>query len=243
MKKPCHWKLIAALIMVALSGAVYYLHYLIFHDAHHIFIYLVGDVAFVFLEVLLVSIIIHQVLNEWEKKSHLKKLNMVVEVFFSECGKPLLADLAAYDQNLARMRPHLTCSETECAFEFKAAARALRDYRPDIDLTTLNLVRLEHVLRDRRPFLVNLLQNPTLLEHESFTETLMAVFHLTEELAARDLDHLSPEDLAHTKGDIERAYMRLMAQWISYMDYIQQHYPYFFVFAARTNPFFASQKK
>jgi len=33
---------------------------MIFTDAHHIFIYLVGDIAFVFIKVLLVTMIIHQ---------------------------------------------------------------------------------------------------------------------------------------------------------------------------------------
>jgi hypothetical protein len=74
MNKRFNWKLVAGIAMLILSVAFYYLHYLIFHDAHHIFIYLVGDIAFVFVEVLLVTIIIHQVLHEWEKQSHLKKI-------------------------------------------------------------------------------------------------------------------------------------------------------------------------
>ena len=45
-----------AAIFIAASGLVYYIHYLIFGDPHHIFIYLVGDLGFVFLEVFLVII-------------------------------------------------------------------------------------------------------------------------------------------------------------------------------------------
>ena len=89
--KIMNWRVFLGLVLLMLSAAFYFLHYLLFHDAHHIFIYLVGDVAFVFIEVLLVTLVIHQLLNEWEKKSKLKKLNMVIEMFFSEFGKPLLA--------------------------------------------------------------------------------------------------------------------------------------------------------
>ena len=47
---------IAALFLF-LSGMTYFVHYLIFRDAHHIFIYMVGDLAFLPLEVFLVVIV------------------------------------------------------------------------------------------------------------------------------------------------------------------------------------------
>jgi hypothetical protein len=37
--------------------------------------------------------------------------------------------------------------------------------------------------------------------------------------------------------DIERAYNNLIHQWLHYMQYTQENYPYFFLFAMRTNPF------
>ena len=67
------------------------LFYSLFHfrDTHHIFIYLIGDIAFVFLEVLLVTLILHQLLRYREKKAMLNKLNMVIGAFFSEVGGEL----------------------------------------------------------------------------------------------------------------------------------------------------------
>jgi len=90
MNKKFNLKIIAGIAMIFLSIVFYFIHFLIFRDAHHIFIYLLGDIAFVFIEVLMVTLIIHHLLNEWEKRSHLKKLNMVIETFFSEFGKHLL---------------------------------------------------------------------------------------------------------------------------------------------------------
>ena len=83
-------RIVFGVLLILLSVFFYAIHYVIFRDAHHIFLYLIGDIAFVFIEVLMVTLIIHHLLNEWEKKSHLKKLNMVIEVFFSEFGKHLL---------------------------------------------------------------------------------------------------------------------------------------------------------
>ncbi len=234
--KILNWRVILGLSLLLLSAAVYYLHYLLFHDAHHIFIYLVGDVAFVFIEVLLVTMVIHQLLNEWEKKSKLKKLNMVIETFFSEFGKPLLAYLSNADIDLETIR-NTVVMDCDCEPDFKRAASAVRSYNGNIDLTKIKLDNLENFLCAKRVFLVNLLQNPNLLEHETFTESLMALFHITEELAARDLDNLSEEDRLHTKHDLERAYGLLIRQYIAYMEYTYKHYPYFFLFVTNTNPF------
>ena len=201
MKKIFNWKVVAAITLVILSALFYFIHFLIFRDLHHIFIYLLGDIAFLFLEVLMVSLIIHQLLTEWEKRSHLKKLNMVIEVFFSEFGKHLLVYLSNFDNNLNMIHDLIIDKDGTCRMDFKAAFKAMRSYKADIDMDKVHLHKLSKFLTDRRQFLVNLLQNPNLLEHQTFTETIMAVFHIAEELAARDLKNLSKEDIAHTKTD------------------------------------------
>jgi hypothetical protein len=57
--KHLRWQVLLGLALVALSTLFYFIHFLIFRDAHHIFIYMVGDIAFVPVEVLLVTLIIH----------------------------------------------------------------------------------------------------------------------------------------------------------------------------------------
>jgi hypothetical protein len=101
------------------------------------------------------------------------------------------------------------------------------------DLTTLNAV-----LMSKRGFLLGLLENPNLLEHETFTKLLWAVFHLTEELAVRDdLQNLSHADGYHVAGDIRQVYTILIVEWLVYMKHLKRDYPYLFSFAVRTNPF------
>ena len=94
-------------LLVVLSVFFYLLHFAVFRDAHHIFIYLVGDIAFVFIEVLLVTLIIHQLLSEREKRSMLKKLNMVIGAFFSEVGMALLKYFWAFDAEAESFGRHL----------------------------------------------------------------------------------------------------------------------------------------
>jgi len=86
--------------------------------------------------------------------------------------------------------------------------------------------------------LLRLWENPNLLEHEDFTGTLRAVFHLKEELLSRDdLEELPETDKAHLAGDINRAYALMVQQWVDYMKHLKDSYPYLFSHAMRTNPF------
>ena len=86
--------------------------------------------------------------------------------------------------------------------------------------------------------LLRLLENPNLLEHESFTELLRAVFHLAEELSYRnDFSKLPDTDYNHLAGDIKRSYTLLVRQWLDYMKYLNNNYPYLCSLAMRTNPF------
>ena len=101
-----------------------------------------------------------------------------------------------------------------------------------------NLAELKEFLIARRGFLLRLLENQNLLEHETFTELLWAVFHLMEELdARRDVRALARPDCEHIAGDIRRAYVILIIEWLSYMKHLKNEYPYLFSLAVRTNPF------
>lgn len=83
-----------------------------------------------------------------------------------------------------------------------------------------------------------LLENPNLLEHETFTDLLWAVSHLTEELAFREsLDGLPASDYAHLAGDTHRAYALLIVEWLSYVQHLRDSYPYIFSLVVRMNPF------
>jgi hypothetical protein len=77
-----------------------------------------------------------------------------------------------------------------------------------------------------------------MLEHATFTELLRAIFHLSEELDRRSSFSMLPaSDVAHIAGDMRRVYSLLAAEWLRYMEYLKDNYPYLFSLAMRTNPF------
>jgi hypothetical protein len=232
------WQVILGVILVILSAVVYFIHFLIFRDIHHIFIYFVGDVAFVFIEVLLVTLIIHEMLAVREKRIMLEKMNMVIGTFFSEVGTPLLSIISSADSDHAIIQSEL---EKMKDFSFKDIANVKKKmqrfkYRVRADARILE--KLKQLLLDKRDFLLRLLENPNLLEHDSFTNLLWAVFHLTDELAHRqDCTTMPASDLDHLAGDVQRAYRLLVFEWLDYMKHLKESYPYLYSLAVRTNPF------
>ena len=232
------WQVWVGIALVILSIFFYVIHYAVFRDPHHIFIYMVGDIAFVFFEVLLVTMVIHRLFSEREKRIKLEKLNMVVGAFFSEIGTRLLARFSDLDPGLDEIKKHLIVTGDWSEHEFISVRNRLIIYNYRIDIQKVDLEDLRNLLLANRDFLLRLLESPNLLEHESFTRLLQAVFHLVDELTARkQLSQLPASDLAHIADDIKRAYTLLARQWLEYMKHLKDIYPYLFSLAMRTNPF------
>jgi hypothetical protein len=165
-------RVLLGLLLVLLSVFFYLLHYVIFRDAHHIFIYLVGDIAFVFIEVLLVTLIIHHLLGEREKRAMLRKLNMVIGAFFSEVGTDLLKFFNGFDRNAEQTSKHLIVGNEWSPEHFTQMQTVLGGHGYKIDSRAGDLKGLRELLVGKREFLLGLLENPNLLEHEDFTELL-----------------------------------------------------------------------
>jgi len=177
-------------------------------------------------------------LNRREKRSRLEKLNMVIGVFFSEVGTRLLTIFSGHDPNLNRIRQDLVVTGDWTDREFSAVSERLRRYEYRVEAGRVDLAGLRDLLAAKREFLVSLLANPVMMEHESFTGLLWAIFHLGDELAHRDdLAGLPDSDRAHLGGDINRGYNLLVGHWLDYMAYLKRQYPYLFSLAMRTNPF------
>ncbi len=231
-------QLALGIVLVMLSALMYFLEIRIFHAERDTFFYLLQDLAFVPIQVLLVTVIVDQVLRLREKAAMLNKLNMVIGTFFSEAGTRMLKSFSGFDHHIDRIRPELLVKGDWIDRRFDQVMTDLKQYDYDIDVRKNDLGGLKLFLSGKRDFLLRLLENQNLLEHETFTELLWAIFHLTEELEARaDLAKLSVADQEHLAIDIRRAYIILISEWLSYMKHLKKEYPYLFSLAVRTNPF------
>lgn len=237
MKKK-YWQIILGITLIASSAGMYLIHYMVFHDAHHIWIYLVGDIAFLPIEVLLVSMVIHGLLEAREKRAMINKLNMVVGAFFSEVGTGLLRKFFSLSANRQVLKDLFLIKGSWTDKDFRSAINSVRNMNSQLQCNPAHYEDMRDFLVQKRGFLLGLLENPNLLEHEEFTDLLWAILHFSEELTARDNLHAIPDsDAKHLIGDLQRAYNHLIITWLKYMKHLKSDYPYLFSLAVRLNPF------
>ena len=232
------WKIYIGLLLVFLTLLLGLLHYLAFHNLKDLLFYLALDIVFVPIQVLLVTLIIEKLLTERERQAFLKKLNMVIGAFMSEFGGTFLRQVDSFCGEAPDLARNLTVTQSWNKKNYQAAMRFASKYQAHLKPSTEQLHALREFLLAKRPFILALLQNPNLLEHDTFTDLLWAICHLTEELECRtDLQSLPDSDRQHLSSDIKRANTILIREWLSYMQHLQAEYPYMFSLAARMNPF------
>lgn len=238
--KVTRWQLKLAGTLIALSIAFYTFRWAAFGTAamhNEMWRFLLGDIAFLFIQVPIVTLLIDSQFQRRQREEMLNKLNMVIGAFFSEAGTELLGTIAEADTRLSEVRRSLVPDGSWTAPDYALACSTFTGHDARIDLAAVDLHELKRTLKDQKHFLLGLLSNQNLLEHESFTDLLWSLTHLAEELAAReDLDALHTPDAVHLAGDLKRVYALLGKEWLAYLAHLQAQYPYLFSLAVRTNP-------
>jgi len=226
------------LALLALASVLLYgLDYILLGSFKELSVWFLGNLAFLPIYVILVTLVVEQIMKERERQTIMRKLNMVIGVFFSEVGNRLLKELSAYVVMCDDLRRELRVTPQWHETDFQRALAYLQTHDPTINCEGCDKQVLKDFLVGRRGFLVGLLENQNLMEHEQFTDLLWAVFHLVEELDARQMfDAMPKSDVEHINGDIKRAFGYLSCEWLSYMKHLKQDYPYLFSLAVRLNP-------
>jgi hypothetical protein len=186
----------------------------------------------------LVANAIEYMIEMRERAERLKKLNMIIGVLFSELGIRLLRLFGEKDPAIGEIRAALVVKDAWSEDDFKNAFGLLNNHSYAVKSQDFDLETLRDRLKKREDFMIRLLENPELLEHEAFTELMQALFHLNEELVIRErLTDLPQTDYNHLSVDINRAYRHLALAWLRYMQHLKANYPYLFSLAMRVNPF------
>lgn len=242
--KKLGWRVRLGILLIFLSAILYFSNALIFGDFEHTLFYLHIDLAFIPIEALIIVLFLEWIISEREKRNLLQKLNMVIGSFFSEVGTDLLRGISGFDSKTGKIRKKLIINDDWTQKDFLNASKRIKSYNYNVYIGKDNpdslayLQELKNYLISKREFMLSLLANPNLLEHDTFTDLLWAVFHLIEELENReDLNDLPKADYVHLATDTERAYALIVYEWLQYMEHLMNNYPYLFSLAIRTNPF------
>ena len=236
-----NWKAGLVVALLLTSMLLYGLNYIFYRDATYIGKLVTMQLASVPLTTILVTLFLNRVISSREQRARKSKLNMVIGSFFSEVGRPLVALISSFDPNRERLRAELDLGDKWLAEDFARARAAACDLSSSTQLKVQSdkarLNEIHRFLSDRRLFLQGLVQNPALLERDSFADMLLAVFHLAEEMDSRpDLNSLGDSDYAHLSGDVKRAYTSLLTEWVSHSAYLKDGYPYLYSLVVRSNP-------
>ena len=238
-----NWKIKFAIIMFALAVLIFLARYLIFGDGEEIIAYLWKHIGFIPIDILIVALVLEEIMGRKEHEAILEKIDMLMGTFFSEIGNDLIAELSKANINKANtddLKAIKSWNDKDYDNKLKELKNNPVDFKANITPEEREdfLNRIQSILVENREFLVNLINNPNLLEKDEFSSLLLALLHLDEELARRgELTDIKDADFNHLNGDMKRVYSKLVYEWVYYLKYLNKHYPYMISLAIRTNPF------
>lgn len=230
--------LLIGISLLAFSIIIYSIQINIFHDPHETYFLLFQDLAFLPLEIFLISFILEKYLESKEKQEKLRKIQILVSAFYSEVGTPLINNLLYFNINRQKFQETLAFEKNLLVLDKKRISEIVDNFDYEIDSRAGDLTILKDFLLTKKTYILGMFENPNLLEHDNFTDMLWAIYHVLDELENRvDLNTLPESDLAHLSLDIKRAYKCVLKEWVDYMSRLEQNYPYLFSLAMRKNPF------
>lgn len=219
-------------ISILLSGltlVMYVIHFYIFGDFKNTMYYTCLDIAFLPLNVLIVTFVFNNILEKREKKKILEKLNMLVGMFYTEVGLDIMKICIDSDEKAKGIVKDFD--------NLNDVEKTIKDYNHKIRISKIKFEVLDELLMKNKELVINLIGNPNILEHEYFSELLMAIMHLIDEINFRKKHGITAEDMQHLAGDINRVYKHLTAQWVGYLKHLEEKYPYLYSTAISHNPY------
>ena len=206
------WKIKFSLLMVVLIIIIYGSNYLVLGDAEHIISYIWTHLGFIPVDILIVAFVLDEIIERKEKEAMLEKLDMLMSTFFSEVGNELIAQLSSankYKASTENLKSIKNWDEKDYDNKLAELKSSSVDFSAQIAPEDREefLENLRDLLSSKREFIINLINNPNLLEKEEFTALINAILHLDEELEHRsDLALVNDADFGHLNGDMHRVY-------------------------------------
>lgn len=225
------------LLLIGLSAILYLIQYLFFHNPADTGFYFLQDLAFVPISVLLVTLGLNTVLIYRQRQQMLEKISIVINEFFAEAGHDLIHGLRGFISDLPELAASLQPDGRWQDSDFNKAITLLEKEPVKISIDQQKLPDLAILFIEKKSQILRLFENPSLLEHDRFTDMLWALYHVHDELRSRDdLLVLPASDVLHLAKDIQRAVQLLLIEWLASMCQLKVRYPYLYSLAVRKCP-------
>lgn len=226
------------LLLLCVSALLYAIHYLIFRDLHHLAIFGLHELAFVPLEVILVTLGLDQLVEKTHREEARSKVSIIETLYFNESGGTMLRYLTSFDPDAARLRELLQVTEDWHSSDFRQAIRQLKSYPFLLDLDRIDFFGLHYHLSQRHEYYRSMLENPALTQSEAFTEMIMKIYLLWEELDGRtNLYQLPEKDRSYLAELLHEIYRELTEYWLDNVYNHSIHNRFRLHRAIESNPF------
>lgn len=154
--------IIIGTILISLSVLLHGAHYLIFRDLHHLFIFLVADIAFIPLEVFFVSVVIDRLIEKRESKKHEKKRNMIIGVFFSGIGNFLLNEFVKNSHTIVHKERYII-KKSWGTQDFRELEKLMSNDKQTVEIEKIDLLSLLVKLEESLQHIMGMATNTTLM--------------------------------------------------------------------------------
>lgn len=222
------------LVLALFSMFLYAIQIMVFHSPRDTAFYIFQDLAFLPLQIAIVTVVLGSYLKRRDKIERLNKINIVINAFFNEAGMDILVGLSEFSLNCNEISKKLNIQTNWTNKKFLETVKYLKNIEIQMECNAEQLENLTVLMKSKRNFLIRLLENPNLLEHDTFTDMLLSIFHVTEELISRDAFEVDNQtDMEHLSNDMQRALKSLLIEWIEYMRHLRLEYPYLYSFMVR----------
>ena len=226
------------LLLLCASALLYAIHDLIFRDLHHLAIFGLHELAFVPLEVILVTLGLDQLVEKTHREEARSKVSIIETLYFNESGGTMLRYLTSFDPDAARLRELLQVTEDWHSSDFRQAIRQLKSYPFLLDLDRIDFFGLHYHLSQRHEYYRSMLENPALTQSEAFTEMIMKIYLLWEELDGRtNLYQLPEKDRNYLAELLHEIYRELTEYWLDNVYNHSIHNRFRLHRAIESNPF------
>lgn len=227
--KKIRYYFVISFILIALSSIMFFIHYLIFGQALNTAYYSLMNLCFIPINSLVVTIMLEKLIDYRAKKDRIEKINMLVGIFFTEVGGKLMHFIIDADKDA---KNYITNFE-----DLNKIKKCLYEYNYKVDMKYIDLCAIKNILVEHNNLFVTLISNESILQHQIFTDLLMSVIHLRDEIIFMEKDNGLELNINHLENDVIRVYKNISIQWISYLEYLQKSYPFLYNNAIRVNPF------
>ncbi|WP_164690088.1 hypothetical protein [Paraclostridium sordellii] len=227
--KKIRYYFVISFILITLSAVMFLIHYLVFGQALNTAYYSLMNLCFIPINSLVVTIILEKFIDYRAKKDRIEKINMLVGIFFTEVGGKLMHLIIDSDKDA---KNYITNFE-----DLNNIKKCLNEYDYKVDMNNIDLCSIKNILLENNNLFVTLISNENVFQHQIFTDLLMSVVHLRDEIIFMEKDDSLELNINHLENDVIRVYKNISIQWISYLEYLNKSYPFLYNNAIRVNPF------